>query len=116
MNHRNNTKTGVMICNGGSVTVNEDSNKIWVIDKDMGTIALRTSVWHYAGLNKHILIPMSKLDITRKSMNVSISKQSDMRKMAAIIATLASYGHEQARMTLTAVPGSLTPPRALLEG
>ncbi|KAG9494723.1 hypothetical protein J7337_013862 [Fusarium musae] len=59
---------------------------------------------------------MSKLDITRKSMNVSISGQSDMRKMAAIIATLASYGHEQAQMTLAAVLGSLTPPRALLEG
>ncbi|KYG13783.1 hypothetical protein FVEG_17702 [Fusarium verticillioides 7600] len=46
MNHRNNTKTGVMICNGGYVTVNEDSNKIWVTDKDMGTIALHTTRHH----------------------------------------------------------------------
>ncbi|KAF5569600.1 hypothetical protein FPANT_13890 [Fusarium pseudoanthophilum] len=42
-------------------------------------------------------MPMSKFDITRDSMNVSISGQSDMRKMATIIATLASYGHGQAQ-------------------
>ncbi|KAF5965422.1 hypothetical protein FCOIX_12970 [Fusarium coicis] len=42
-----------------------------------------------AGLEKHLLIQIFNLDITRNSMNVSIRGQSDMRTLATIISTLA---------------------------
>ncbi|KAM0293187.1 hypothetical protein ACHAPM_011638 [Fusarium culmorum] len=48
-----------------------------------------------AGLDKHFLVQMPKLDIIRDNVNVSISVQSDMRKIATIIKILAPDSHGQ---------------------